>query len=95
MIEWTYQVLTLNNAIPVASRFATIPQAPHMPLGYHMNTLNIPLFMEGTIATMSTRFPSMEELESRQYIYLSDQEIWDPSNVNFKLCRWRRSQDTV
>ena len=41
--------------------------------------------MEGTIATMSTRCPSMEELESCQYIYLSDQEIWDPTNVNFKI----------
>ena len=41
--------------------------------------------MEGTIATMSTRCPTLEELESCQYIYISDQEIWDPSNVNFKI----------
>ena len=40
--------------------------------------------MEGTIAKISTRCPSLEELESCQYIYLSDQESWDPSNVNFK-----------
>ena len=41
--------------------------------------------MEGIIATMSTRWSSLEELESCQYIYLSDQEIWDPLNVNFKI----------
>ena len=41
--------------------------------------------MESTIATMSKRFPSQEELESCQYIYLSDKEIWYPSNVNFKI----------
>ena len=27
----------------------------------------------------------MEELESCKYIYLSDQEIWDTLNVNFKI----------
>ena len=41
--------------------------------------------MEGTIAKISTRCPSLEEIESCQYIYLSDQESWDPSNVNFKI----------
>ena len=61
------------------------PTDPHRTLGFQTNTLNIPLFMEGTIATMSTRCPSLEELESCQYIYLSDQEIWHPSNVNFKI----------
>ena len=61
------------------------PTDPHRTLGFHTNKLNIPLFMEGTIATISTRCPFLEELESYQYIYLSDQEIWDPSNVNFKI----------
>ena len=51
------------------------PTDPHMPLGFQKNTLNIPLFMESTIATMSTHCPSMEELEACQYIYLSDEEI--------------------
>ena len=41
--------------------------------------------MEGTIAIMSTRCPYLEEIESCQYIYLSDQEIWDPLNVNIKM----------
>ena len=41
--------------------------------------------MEGTIAKISTRCPSLEEIESCQYIYLSDQESWDPPNVNFKI----------
>ena len=39
---------------------------PHWPLGFQTNTLNTPLFMEGTIATTSTRCPSLGELESRQ-----------------------------
>ena len=34
---------------------------------------------------MSTRCPSLEEIESCQYIYLSEQESWDLSNVNFKI----------
>ena len=55
----------------------------HRPLGYQTNKLNTPLFMEGTIETMSTLFPSLEDLESCQYIYLSDQESWDPLDVNF------------
>ena len=58
---------------------------PHRPLGFQTNTLNTPLFMEGTIVTMTTRCPSLEKLESCQYIYLSEQEIWDPLNVDFKI----------
>ena len=54
------------------------PTDPHQTLGFQKNTLNTPLVMEGTIATMSTRCPSLEELESCQYIYLSNQETWDP-----------------
>ena len=61
------------------------PTDPHMPLGFQTNTLNIPLFMEGKIATMYKRCPSLEELQPCQYIYLSDQEIWYPLNVNFKI----------
>ena len=61
------------------------PTDPHRTLGFETNTLNISLFIEGTIATMSTCFPSLEELESCQNIYLSDQESWDPSNVNFEI----------
>ena len=41
--------------------------------------------MEGTIVTISTRCPSLEELESCQNIYLSEAESWDPPNVNFKI----------
>ena len=41
--------------------------------------------MEGEIATMSTRFPTLEDLESYKYIYLYEQQIWDPLNVNFKI----------
>ena len=65
--------------------FCDDPTDPHMPLGFQTNTLNIPLFMEGIIATMSTLCPYLEELESFQYIYLYDQESWDPSNVSFKI----------
>ena len=61
------------------------PTDPHRPLGFQTNTLNTPLFTEGTIATMSTRWTSLEDLESCQYIYLSDQESWNPSNLNFKI----------
>ena len=61
------------------------PKEPHRTLGFQRNTLNIPLFVEGTIATMSTRCPSLEEIESCQYIYLSEQESWDLSNVNFNI----------
>ena len=61
------------------------PTDPHRPLGFQTNTSNILLFMEGTITTMSAHCPSLEELESCKYIYLSDQESWDPSNVNFKM----------
>ena len=59
------------------------PIDPHRPLVFQINTLNIPLFMEGKIAKMSTRYPSQSDLESFQYIYLSDQETWDLSNMNF------------
>ena len=41
--------------------------------------------MEATIAKISTHCSSLEELDSCQYIYLSDQEIWDTSNVNFRI----------
>ena len=58
---------------------------PHRKLGFQTNTLNTPLFMEGAIATMSTRCLYLEEIESCQYIYLSDQKIWDLSNVNSKI----------
>ena len=61
------------------------PPDPHRTIGFQTNTLNIPLFMEGKIAKISTRCPSLEEIESCQYIYLSDQESWDPSNVDFKI----------
>ena len=61
------------------------PTDPHRPLGFQENTLNIPLFMEGTIARMSARCPSLEELESCRCIYPSDPESWDPSNVNSKI----------
>ena len=61
------------------------PTDPHRPLGFQTNTLNTPLFMEGTIATISTRCPSLEELESCQNIYLSEAESWDPPNVKFKI----------
>ena len=44
------------------------PTDPHSPLGFQTNTLNTPLFVECTIATMSTPCPSLEELESCQYI---------------------------
>ena len=61
------------------------PKDPQRTLGFQTNTLNIPLFAEVKIATMSTHCPSLEELDSCQYIYLSDQEIWDPLNMNFKI----------
>ena len=61
------------------------PTDPYSPLGFQTNTLNIPLLTESTIATMSTLCHSLEELESCQYIYLSDQEIWYSSYVNFKI----------
>ena len=61
------------------------PTDPHRPLGFQTNTVNIPLFVEDTISTISTCCPSLEELDSCQCIYLSYQEIWDPSNVNFKI----------
>ena len=38
------------------------PTDPHRTLGFETNTLNIPLFMEGTIVTMSTRCPYLEDL---------------------------------
>ena len=41
---------------------------PHIPLGFQNKTLNTPLLVEVTIATMYTRCPSLEELESCQYI---------------------------
>ena len=58
---------------------------PHSPLGFQINTLNTPLLMEGTISTISTRCSYLEDLESCQYIYLSDQESRYPLNVNFKI----------
>ena len=61
------------------------PTYPHRLLGFQTNTLNTPLFMEGKIETMYTRCPSLEEIQPCKYIYLSDQKIWDPSNVNFKI----------
>ena len=61
------------------------PTDPHRPLGFQTKTLNITLFMDGTIATISIQCPSLEELESCQYIYLSVQESCDPYNVNFKI----------
>ena len=41
--------------------------------------------IHGRYKTISTRCPSLKERKSCQYIYLSDQEIWDTSNVNFKI----------
>ena len=61
------------------------PADPHRALRFQTNKLNISLFMKGKISIMYTRCPSKKELQSCQYIYLSDQEIWDPSNVNFKI----------
>ena len=41
--------------------------------------------MDGKIEIFSTCLPSLEDLEPCQYLYLFDQEIWNPSNVDFKI----------
>ena len=48
--------------------FCNNPTDPHRTLGFQTNTLNTPLFMEGTIAKMSTRCHYLEDIDSCQYL---------------------------
>ena len=97
---WFGDIMEISHMKPNQCHFYGIslcdnPTDPYRPLVFQTNTLNIPLFMEGTIETVSTRCPSLEELESCQYIYLSDQEIWDPLNVNFKIISMKESRHSI
>ena len=60
------------------------PTDTHRALGFHTDKVLIELFMKGTIATMMTHFPSQEELDTCPFIYLSDENSWDPKKVTFQ-----------
>ena len=61
------------------------PTDPHRSLGFHTEKVLVELYMNGTIATMLTHCPSQEELDTCPFIYLSDQDSWDPTKVNFQI----------
>ena len=61
------------------------PTDPHRALGFHTDEVLIELKMNGTIATMLTHCPSQEELDTCPFIFLSDEDSWDPTKVNFQI----------
>ena len=61
------------------------PTDTHRALGFHTDKVLIELFMKGTIATMRTHCPSQEELDTCPFIYLSDENSWDPNKVTFQI----------
>ena len=62
--------------------FCDDPRDPHRQLGIYdpVTDTNIPMRMNGSFASMDTRCPTEEELETCTKIYLSDEEHWNPSS---------------
>ena len=75
------------------------PTDPHRELGLFHDDEYFPLSMAGTIAAMSTRCPTRQELDECRKFYLSDPDFWDPDNVQFHTLRHidavHRSVDAV
>jgi hypothetical protein len=68
------------------------PTDPYRQIGFFHEDKFFPLLMQGTTTTMYTRCPTNRELDECQKFFMSDPDLWDPTNVTFRDVR---SIDTV
>ena len=59
------------------------PTDPYRQIGFFHEDEFFPLFMQGTTATILTRCPTRKELDECRKFFMSDPDLWDPSNVTF------------
>ena len=59
------------------------PTDPTRRLGFYSDDTYLPLRMEGTNCLANAFCPSDQELQQYPWVYMSDEIVWDPSNVNY------------